>query len=111
VLGLFSVIAFTVQSRTREFGVRLALGATPGNLQRLVLWRGVLTVAGGVLLGSAAAMGLTQFMRSLLFETSAYEPVVYLGVAGILLLAAILAGWLPARRAAKVDPMIALRSE
>jgi putative ABC transport system permease protein len=111
VLGMFSVITFAVESRTKEFGVRLALGATPGNLHRLVLGRGVLTVIAGVVLGSAVSVGMSRFMSSMLFETTPYEPTVYLVVAGILLVATVLASWLPARRAAKVDPMVALRAE
>lgn len=111
VVGLFSVIAYTVQARTREFGLRLALGATPGNLHRLVLKRGVATTALGILIGMAGAVLLTRFMQSLLFETTPYDPAVYLAVAGLLLLAAVLACWLPARRAAKVEPMVALRAE
>jgi putative ABC transport system permease protein len=111
VVGLFSVIAYTVQARTREFGLRLALGATPGNLHRLVLRRGVVTAALGILVGVAGALLLTRFMQSLLFETAPYDPVVYLAVAGLLLLATLLACWLPARRAAKVEPMVALRAD
>jgi putative ABC transport system permease protein len=111
VVGLFSVIAFTVDSRMKEFGVRLALGATPANLRRLVMSRGVAAAALGVALGTAAALGLTRFMQSLLFETTPYDPAVYLAVAGVLLGAAALACWLPARRAASVDPVIALRAE
>ena len=111
VVGLFSVIAFTVDSRMKEFGVRTALGATPANLHRLVMSRGVTAAAFGVTLGTAAALGLTRFMQSLLFETTPYEPAVYLAVAVVLLGAATLACWLPARKAAMVDPVIALRAE
>jgi putative ABC transport system permease protein len=110
-MGLFSVIAFTVNSRTKEFGVRLALGARPADLHRLVMKRGLATVAVGVGIGTVGALGLTRFMQSLLFETTPNDPVVYLADAVVLLVAAVLACWLPARRAAKVDPMIALRAE
>ncbi len=110
-MGLFSVIAFSVNSRTKEFGVRLALGAGPADLHRMVMKRGLGTVAMGIGLGTVGALGLTRFMQSLLFETTPNDPVVYLAVTCVLLLAAILACWLPARRAARVDPVVALRSE
>ncbi len=110
-VGLFSVISYTVNARTREFGVRLALGAQPANLHRLVLRRGLATAAGGVVLGTLAAVWLTRFMESMLFEIAPYDPGVYLSVAVALLAAALLACWLPARRAAKVDPIVALRCE
>ncbi|HEY4245533.1 MAG TPA: ABC transporter permease [Lacunisphaera sp.] len=111
IIGMFSVVTFTVNARMQEFGVRTALGATPGNLRQLVMTRGLITVISGLLIGTAGALSLTRFMQSLLFETTPYDPVVYLSVTGILLVAAILACWLPARRAAKVDPVIALRAE
>ena len=111
VVGLFSVIAFTVDSRRQEFGVRLALGATPENLHRLVMRRGVTTASVGIAVGIAGALGLTRFMQSLLFETTPNDPLVYGGVAAVMLIAAVLACWLPARRAAKADPIMALRAE
>ncbi len=111
VVGLFSVIAYTVDSRTNEFGVRLALGAQPADLYRLVMRRGVMAAAVGVLIGTGGALALTRFMQSLLFETTPYDPLVYAAVALLLLAAATAACWLPARRAAKADPMIALRAE
>jgi putative ABC transport system permease protein len=111
VVGLFSVIAFTVDSRQQEYGVRLALGATPENLHRLVMKRGVTTAAVGIIFGIAGALGLTRFMQSLLFETTPNDPLVYAAVAVVMLGAAALACWLPARRAAKADPIVALRAE
>ncbi len=111
VVGLFAVIAHTVDSRTKEFGVRLALGAEPGDLHWLVMKRGVATAALGVGVGILGALGLTRFIQSLLFETTPNEPVVYLVVAALLLVAAAVACWLPARRAAKVDPVVALRAD
>jgi len=109
--GLFSVLAYNVETRRKEFGVRLALGARPGDLHQLVMRRGLATAAFGVALGIASALGLTRYMQSLLFETTPYDPIVYGGVALVLLGAAALACWLPARRAAMVDPVIALRAE
>ncbi len=109
--GLFSVLAYNVECRRKEFGVRLALGASPMNLHRLVLKRGLATAAAGVFVGSICSLGLTRFIQSLLFETAPYDPLIYLVVASGLLIAAAVACWLPARRAAKVDPLISLRAE
>jgi len=111
VAGLFAVIVYTVESRMKEFGVRLALGAQPSNLHRLVMKRGLTTAACGVAVGVAGALGLTRFMQSLLFETTPYDPLVYAAVAAILLMAAVAACWLPARRAARVDITRLLRAE
>jgi putative ABC transport system permease protein len=111
MVGLFSVVIYTVESRTKEFGVRVALGAMPSDLGRLVLRGGLSMVCFGITLGIVGALGLTRFMRSLLFETTPNDPVVYMMVTCLLLVSAALACWLPARRATKVDPMIALRSE
>jgi len=111
VAGLFAVIVYTVESRMKEFGVRLALGAQPANLHRLVMKRGLTTATVGIAIGIAGALGLTRFMQSLLFETSPYDPLVYAAVAIILLAAAVAACWLPARRAARVDITRLLRAE
>jgi putative ABC transport system permease protein len=111
IVGLFSVIAYTVDSRMTEFGVRLAIGATPSDLNRLVMRRGLVAAAIGIALGTAGALGLTRFMESLLFETTPYDPLVYFAVALLLLGAAGLACWLPARRAARVDVVRLLRSD
>jgi putative ABC transport system permease protein len=111
VVGLFSVIAYTVDSRMNEFGVRLALGAQPANLYRLVMKRGLLAAAIGVLVGIVGALALTRFMQSLLFETAPYDPLVYAAVALLLLAAATLACLLPARRAARVNVARLLRAE
>jgi putative ABC transport system permease protein len=111
MVGLFSVVIYTVESRSREFGVRMALGAMPSDLGRLVL-RGALSMVGiGIAFGIVGALGLTRFMRSLLFETTPNDPVVYMMVTCLLLVSAALACWLPARRAANVDPVVALRME
>jgi putative ABC transport system permease protein len=100
-----------VDSRMNEFGVRLALGAQPADLYRLVVQRGLLAAAVGVLIGSAGALALTRLMRSLLFETTPYDPLVYAVVAVLLLSAATLACLLPARRAARFDVARLLRAE
>ncbi|HLP07069.1 MAG TPA: ABC transporter permease [Opitutaceae bacterium] len=111
VVGVFSVLAYTVDRRMGEFGVRMALGATRGNLVGLVLRRGVLLTLLGVVLGLGGAAALTRFLQSLLFETSPQEPWVLAGVAAVLLLASLLACALPARRAARVEVAQLLRSE
>ena len=111
VVGLFSVLAFTVDRRMSEFGVRLALGATPADLARLVLKRGIMLAAVGVAAGTAGALALTRFLQSLLFETAPFDPLVYLAVAVVLLAAAAASCWFPARRAAHVDIARLLRAE
>ncbi|MGH9841025.1 MAG: ABC transporter permease [Blastocatellia bacterium] len=111
MLGVYGVLSYFVTQHTQEIGVRLALGADGRNIFALVLKRG-LTLAGlGVALGLAASFVLTRLLRSLLFEVSAADPATYAGVAVLLLTVAVLACALPARRAANVDPMIALRCE
>jgi len=111
VVGLFSVIAYTVDMRMKEFGVRLALGARPWNLHRLVMKRGLATAATGVFIGIAGGLALTRFMQNLLFETAPGDPLIYGAVAIVMLVAATMACWLPARRAARVDITRLLRTE
>ena len=111
LVGIFSVLAYTVDRRLGEFGVRLALGATGPDLVRLVARRGLALTLLGAGLGLAATLGLTRFLKAMLFETTANDPWVLGGVAGLLLLAAALACVLPARKAAKVDVSKLLRSE
>jgi len=108
---MFSAVTYTVNCRRREFGVRLALGAMPGDLRWLVMRRSLTTAALGVALGIGGAFVLTRFMQTLLFETAPGDPLVQLVVGGLLIGTAALACALPARWAAKVDPMIALRCE
>ena len=110
-MGLFAVMAYAVAQRRREFGVRIALGAAPDALLRLVLRRGLALAAIGIAIGLGASWGATRFLASVLYETSPYDPATYAGVAIMLLVAGAVACWLPARRAAKVDPIAALRAE
>jgi putative ABC transport system permease protein len=91
--------------------VRIALGATPGGILKMVLGQGLLTVAIGLIVGLAGALLLTRTMRSMLFEISPNDPITIVGIALLLLLIAMLASYIPARRATRVDPMIALRYE
>ena len=91
--------------------MRIALGATPGGILKMVLGQGLLTVAIGLLVGLAGSLLLTRTMRSMLFEISPNDPLTIVGIAMLLLLIAMLASYIPARRATRVDPMIALRYE
>jgi ABC-type antimicrobial peptide transport system permease subunit len=108
---LFSVLAYNVDQRRPEFGVRLALGAPHASIIWLVLRRGLVTTGIGVSIGCIAALGLARLMASLLFETRTFEPVVYASVVAVLLAAAVVACWIPARRAANVDISRLLRME
>lgn len=109
--GIYGVLAYYVSRRTREIGVRMALGATAGNVRGLVLRQAMLTAIIGAAIGLLASLGLTRTMKSLLFETSNMDPLTYIGMAVLLLLVAAMAAYLPARRATRVDPMVALRHE
>jgi ABC-type antimicrobial peptide transport system permease subunit len=111
VIGIYSVMSYTVTQSTREIGIRMALGAQPRNVLALVVGQGAVLTAIGIGIGLAGAWGLTRLMTTLLFEVSATDPITYVGVALLLLIVALLACLLPARRATKVDPLIALRSE
>jgi putative ABC transport system permease protein len=111
MIGIYGVLAYLVTLRRHEFGVRLALGAQPGNLLRLVVAQGVGLALVGITTGLAGALLLATVLDSLLFGVSARDPITFLGVAVLILLAALIACYVPARRAAKVDPMIALRYE
>ena len=110
-IGLYSVIAYNVAQRTHELGVRSALGAQLGDLVRLVLTDGLRLALVGVVLGSIIAFIVGRWAQPLLFEQSARDPAVFAGVAVLLLAVAALACFIPARRAGRVDPMRALRSE
>ena len=110
-LGIYGVLAYLVSQRQREIGVRLALGAQRGDVLRLVVWRGLALALVGVLVGLASAVVLTRFMQGVLYGVEATDPLTFAAVAVGLLGIAVLASWLPARRAAGVDPAVAIRYE
>jgi putative ABC transport system permease protein len=109
--GLYGVLSFTVAARTREIGVRLALGAKPNAVVRLVVSKGMLLTSIGLVLGFAVALALSRFVSALLFGVSALDPATYAGVGLLLFGVAFLACSVPARRSARIDPMLALRSD
>ena len=110
-IGLYGVIAYDIAQRMREMGVRVALGAQARDIRRLVLWQGVRVALVGAALGMTAAALASRYVVDLLFHTSAYDPLAFAGAAITILVVAVLATVIPARRATRVDPVVALRSE
>jgi putative ABC transport system permease protein len=111
IIGIYGVISYAVSQRRREIGIRLALGAQQEQLRRMFVRHGLVLAGIGVAIGLVAAVGLMQLMKSLLFGISPLDPVTYATVPLVLVSAAVLASYLPARRAAAVDPVEALRVE
>jgi putative ABC transport system permease protein len=108
--GIGGVIAFSVSQRTREFGIRLALGAAPASVVRMVLGQGLRLVAIGLLLGGAAAVALSRLLAGMLYGVTAADPLTFVSVALVLVLAGVAACLMPALRATAVDPMTSLRA-
>lgn len=111
MVGLYGVLAFSALRRLREIGVRLALGAQPSQIRALILGQGVRLLTIGLVIGFAGALACSRVLGSFLFEVKAIDPAIYAAVSLLLALAAILACWIPARRASRVDPIVTLRAE
>jgi ABC-type antimicrobial peptide transport system permease subunit len=110
-IGIYGLMAYSVEQRTQEIGIRLALGARAAQVKNMVVLQGMRLAAVGVVIGVAAASGLARFIATFLFGVGARDPLVFIGVPMLLSAVALLAVWLPARRASRVDPIIALRYE
>jgi putative ABC transport system permease protein len=110
-IGIYGVTSYSVNRRTREIGIRMALGADRGSVLRLVIRQGLVLTAAGIALGLALGAAGAQLLRSLLFGVSALDPVAFGGAALLFGAVAMAASYLPARRATRVDPMLALRAE
>jgi putative ABC transport system permease protein len=109
--GIYGVTSYLVTLRTREMGIRLALGASPGSLRRLVVRQGAVVAAVGTAIGLAVALALTRLLATFLYGVSATDPLTFALVAALLVAVALVASYIPARRATRVDPTVALRSE
>jgi len=110
-IGIFGVLSYAMAQRTRELGIRLALGAQRGDVLRLVARETAPMVASGVVVGLLAALGLTRFVRTMLYEIQPNDPATFAAVGITLAGVAVVAALVPARRASRVDPLIAIRSE
>jgi putative ABC transport system permease protein len=110
-VGVYAMMSYSVSQRRGEIGIRIALGALKADILRLVVGQAALLVTSGLTIGLAGALAATRLLRSLLYEVDIWDPFTFAAIAALLAFVAVLAAWLPARRAAKISPMIALRTE
>jgi putative ABC transport system permease protein len=110
-VGLYGVVAYTVSLRTREIGLRMAIGALPADVMKMILGGGLKLAAVGVVIGIAASLALSQFVETMLFNVEPSDPTSYALTSVLLLIVAALACYIPARRAMRVDPMVTLQQE
>jgi ABC-type antimicrobial peptide transport system permease subunit len=110
-VGIYGLMAYSVQQRTQEIGIRMALGAAPGKVRGMIVRQGMILALIGVVVGVAAALALTRLMASLIFGVKTWDPVVFITVTIVLSVVALFATYIPARRAAHIDPLVALRYE
>jgi ABC-type antimicrobial peptide transport system permease subunit len=110
-IGIYGLIAYSVQQRTQEIGIRMALGADASAVRRMVVIQGMQLTVIGVVIGLASAFGLVQLIAGFLFGVTPRDRLVFIGIPIVLAAVALLAVWLPARRASRIDPVIALRYE
>ena len=110
-IGIYGLMAYSVQQRTQEIGIRMALGAETSAVRRMVVFQGMRLALIGIVIGIASAFALTRVMESFLFGVEPRDPMVFVGIPVLLTVVALLAVWLPARRASYIDPLAALRYE
>lgn len=111
IVGIYGVLAYAVVQRQREVGIRVALGAAPGTVKSMFVYRGMILTGVGIAVGAVAAAGLTRLLSSLLFGVTPLDAVTFVAAAAFLAMAALFASYIPARRAATIDPMVTLRAE
>jgi ABC-type antimicrobial peptide transport system permease subunit len=110
IVGLYGVIAYSVVQRTKEIGIRRALGAQSGSILALIVGHGLRLALGGLLLGLCGALALTRLLHGLLFQVSNSDPATYVGIGVLFVVVAVIASYFPARRAAAIDPLVTLRA-